>query len=352
MNTCIFITVIIALLRSDARTSNPHYNFHSHDPLEKKWEKLCNTIYNGKIQHGYLVQKETINCTTVLLNLAVSILVNSNDIQPNPGPGNSSTLYPCGTCDQPVTWDDRGIVCDTCNQWYHTQCQAVNTNTYTELANDSAIAWDCIVCNNPNYTTILNTQFRSVFSEKVVISKDSFEKTCNMQGSYPTAEDIHVTQKGVHKLLTKLGPHKAAGPDEIKPRVLKELADCIAPILTIIFNRSLDRGEVPSDWRNARVTPIYKKGDRYKAENYRPISLTCICCKLLEHIVTSDIMKHADTFNIMYPLQHGFRQRRSCETQLIEFIDDITVNLSEGKQTDTLIMDYSKPQPSITQIGS
>ncbi|KAK3106955.1 hypothetical protein FSP39_003887 [Pinctada imbricata] len=57
---------------------------------------------------------------------------------------------------------------------------------------------------------------------------------------------------------------------------------------------------------------------------------------------TSNIMKHADTFNIMYPLQHGFRQRRSCETQLIEFIDDITVNLSEGKQTDTLIIDFSK----------
>ena len=70
------------------------------------------------------------------------------------------------------------------------------------------------------------------------------------------------------------------------------------------------------------------------AINYRPISLTCIACKLMEHIITSHIMKHADTHNILYPLQH--------ETQLIECVDDITRNIDAGKQTDCLIMDFSK----------
>ena len=90
------------------------------------------------------------------------------------------------------------------------------------------------------------------------------------------------------------------------------------------------------------VSPIFKKGKKFEAVNYRPVSLTCICCKIMEHLVTSHIMKHADANNIMYPLQHGFRRGLSCETQLLEFIDDISKNLDTGKQTDCLIMDFSK----------
>ena len=158
-----------------------------------------------------------------------------------------------------------------------------------------------------------------------------------MEGNYHTAPEINITCAGVLKLLQKLNPNKAAGPDNIPPRVLK--APEIAPILTIIFRKT---GEIPPDWRLANVSPVYKKGDRHKAENYRPISLTCICCKLMVHIVTSHIMNHADKNNILYPLQHGFRSKRSCETQLIEFVDEITINMSSGKQTDVLNIDFSK----------
>jgi hypothetical protein len=116
----------------------------------------------------------------------------------------------------------------------------------------------------------------------------------------------------------------------------------IAPILTILFNKSVTTGIVPSDWRTANVSPVYKKGQKYNPENYRPISLTCICCKLLEHLIAKHIMSHADTHNILYPLQHGFRTGRSCETQLLEFFDDVTLNMENGKQTDILVMDFSK----------
>jgi hypothetical protein len=111
----------------------------------------------------------------------------------------------------------------------------------------------------------------------------------------------------------------------------------IAPILTILFNKSVTTGIVPSDWRTANVSPVYKKGQKYNPENYRPISLTCICCKLLEHLIAKHIMSHVDTHNILYPLQHGFRTGRSCETQLLEFIDDVTLNMENGKQTDILV---------------
>jgi hypothetical protein len=135
---------------------------------------------------------------------------------------------------------------------------------------------------------------------------------------------------------------EAAGLDEIKPKLLKELSVEIAPNHTILFNKSVTTGIVPSYWRTAHVSPVYKKGLKYNPENYRPISLTCICCKLLEHLIVKHIMSHADTHNILYPLQHGFCTGQSCETQLLEFIDDVTLNMENGKQTDILVMDFSK----------
>ena len=189
---------------------------------------------------------------------------------------------------------------------------------------------------------ILNGQFQKAFSEKTSISNEEFQIQCKMTGTFNTIKDINITENGVHKLLKNLNPNKAAGPDNITPRVLKELATHIAPILTIIFRCSYQTSEVPDIWKSANICPVYKKGKKYDPINYRPVSLTCVSCKLMEHIITSHMMSHASTQNIMYPLQHGFQRVLSCESQLIEFIDDVTKNLDQGKQTDCLIMDFSK----------
>ena len=95
-------------------------------------------------------------------------------------------------------------------------------------------------------------------------------------------------------------------------RVLKELATTIAPILAVIFQASYATGEVPSLWKTTNICPVYKKGKKFDPINYRPISLTCIPCKLVEHIVTSHIMIHASNFDILNPFQHGFRRGISC----------------------------------------
>ena len=116
----------------------------------------------------------------------------------------------------------------------------------------------------------------------------------------------------------------------------------IAPILCLIFNKSYNTGITPNDWKHARVAPAYKKGDKHKPVNYRPISLTCICCKLMEHIVTSHIMKHLESNNILYDLQHGFRHSRSCETQLLSFIQELQSTNNSNTQTDLVIMDFAK----------
>ena len=125
----------------------------------------------------------------------------------------------------------------------------------------------------------------------------------------PHMESITVSTNGIAKLLKDLNPHKAAGPHQIKPLVLQKLRDVIAPILQVIFQRSLNTGRVPKDWSTAFVCPLFKKGDTSLASNYRPISLTSILCKVLEHVVTTNIVSRMDKYNLLYDLQHGFRSK-------------------------------------------
>ena len=88
--------------------------------------------------------------------------------------------------------------------------------------------------------------------------------------------------------------------------------------------------------------PVLKKGDKSLASNYRPISLTCILCKVLEHILASNIVKHLDGQGLLYDLQHGFREKGSYETQLIMLTEDLARNASVSKQTDIILLDFSK----------
>ncbi len=98
-----------------------------------------------------------------LIYLSMMLILVSNDINLNPGPEPTTvivndTIYPCGTCDKPVIDGERGIVCDTCSQWYHTSCQSMDTALYQAHQNDQAMAWDCIICNCFNYTTSFSSQ--------------------------------------------------------------------------------------------------------------------------------------------------------------------------------------------------
>ena len=190
---------------------------------------------------------------------------------------------------------------------------------------------------------VLSQQFNSVFGEGKSYTIEEFNRKCNMTpGTYTKLEDINITSSGVKKLLQSQNPHKACGPDGISPRILKELAEEIAPILTNIYKSSISTGEVPSDWKSALVTPIFKKGEHYLPANYRPVSLTSVPCKILEHIVVSSLMEHLEKNTILCPQQHGFRKGKSCETQLLELTMELFDNTEEGKQTDMIVLDFSK----------
>ena len=156
-------------------------------------------------------------------------------------------------------------------------------------------------------------------------------------------EDIVVTKEGVTKLLKGLYPSKALGPDELHPRVLKEMATELGPIFAHLFQQSIDSGDIPKEWTLANISPLFKKGDRLLACNYRPVSLTCVPCKLLEHIVCSNIMAHLDEhIKLLSDKQHAFRKWHICETQLATVINDWAKILDNKGQVDTFILDFEK----------
>ena len=184
---------------------------------------------------------------------------------------------------------------------------------------------------------ILNNQFSSVFTKEDKGTLPSLGPS-----PYASIPDINITVPGISKLLSRLNPHKATGPDNIPSRLLKEAGDQLAPALTLLFNASLIQHRIPTAWSKAFITPIFKKGERSKPSNYRPVSLTCIASKILEHVLHSHIMSHLDKHNILSPYQHGFRKNRSCETQLLVTIHDLASGLKDGKQMDAILLDFSK----------
>ena len=115
--------------------------------------------------------------------------------------------------------------------------------------------------------------------------------------------DIIVSEAGVLKQLKSLKTNKACGPDGISPRVLKELTHILAAPLNTLFQTTLDKGVVPRDWRTAVVCPAFKKGEKYLAENYRPISLTSVVSKIMEHIITSHLMNVAESNRMLFKNQ-------------------------------------------------
>ena len=111
--------------------------------------------------------------------------------------------------------------------------------------------------------------------------------------------------------------------------------------LNLLLER-VDTGEIPKEWSLANICPQCKKGDRSLTCNYRTVSLNYVPCKLLEHIVCSNIMAHLGEHKLLSDRQHALRKKHSCETQLITVIDDWAKILDKGGQVDGFILDFEK----------
>ena len=194
-----------------------------------------------------------------------------------------------------------------------------------------------IISDSETKSDLLNKQFSNVCTKEVLASLPAVGHS-----SKPTIGSLIVTLPGVIKQLTSLKPNKASGPDQIPPWFLKEYTHEIGPILTLIYQASIDSGIVPSRWKYANVCGVFKGGQKSNPCNYRPISFTCIASKVLEHIVHSHAMKHLDSNRILTDVQHGFRAKRPTVTQLKITIHDLAKTMQDNKSIHAAVLDFSK----------
>ena len=170
--------------------------------------------------------------------------------------------------------------------------------------------------------------------------------------------DLQFDTTDVEKLLSALVPNSAPGPDELHPLLLQKLADIVAAPIAHIFRLSLDEGHLPNEWKEAVVRPIHKGGQRQLPENYRPISLTSVLCKVLERLVKKRLAEHLERLSLLSTRQHGFRQNRSCITNLLWARESWINAVDNGNRIDVIFVDFSRAfdkvphQRLIRKLGS
>lgn len=198
----------------------------------------------------------------------------------------------------------------------------------------------CIVSDTVESNNTFNKYFASVFTTEDV---SNIPETVQIfDNSLTPLDNIEISEDLVFRKLGDLKLDKSPGPDGIHPKLLFELRNELTAPLTKLFNLSLSNGIMPDDWKEANIIPIFKKGKKDKCENYRPVSLTSIVCKIFESILKEAIVGHLDKYCLINTSQHGFTKGRSCLTNLLEFFEYVTNSIDKGEAVDLIYLDFAK----------
>ena len=219
--------------------------------------------------------------------------------------------------------------------WHHAQRKLKTKSGIPPLLAD-VLDKESLRYDDNEKAEILQRQFLSVFSPVDTITP-AMPSRVNVE-----INNLTIPEEEVHNLLKKINVNKSVGPDDIHPRILHELSDILTGPITTLFNKSIQGEELPNDWKLQYISPIYKKGQRSLAENYRPISLTCILCKLLESMVRSELLKHLVANDVLSKRQYGFINGRSTTLQLLHFLDQCTKSIVQGNVVDAIYFDFKK----------
>ena len=142
--------------------------------------------------------------------------------------------------------------------------------------------------------------------------------------------------------LKNLKRSKAAGLDNISSGMLKDASYNIAEPLSYIINLSLSSGIFPSDWKQAKVIPIFKSGNTTLMDNYRPIYILSVTSKILERIAHNQLYNFLERNKLLSPFQFGFRKKHSTTLAATYLTDDISKAMDKGKLTGTVFVDLRK----------
>ena len=130
-------------------------------------------------------------------------------------------------------------------------------------------------------------------------------------------------------MIKNLNSSKLCGPSSIPSNLLKQFSDLFVRPLEILINKSLEEGTFPSLLKLADVCPIFKKSDKNKCENYRPISLLSNLSKLYERAIHTRVYNFFDKFKLFYKYQFGFRKKHSTNHAILSIMDDIHKSLDK-----------------------
>ena len=216
----------------------------------------------------------------------------------------------------------------------------VNSNKKNKSkVNDLKNSMGAFISEDIKKAEILNNQYAKTFTIENLSEIPTFtEKTLLTD----PLDSIKIEESYVKILLLDLRTDKSPGPDQIHPRILKETAIHICKPLTKLFKLSISQGRVPQQWKLANIVPIFKKGCRSSPENYRPVSLTSIISKLMEKIISKQMMEHILVNDILPKQQHGFLQGKSTSTNLLEALN-VWIEMQEHNlPVDIIYLDYSK----------
>ena len=220
--------------------------------------------------------------------------------------------------------------------WQYAKSKTKTSSTIAQLqvAPDN----DELTTNDTEKAELLQKYFSSVFTRE----PPEDIPTVTEHNAQSQLNCLTVSEKQVFDKLSKLDISKSAGPDDIQPRILRELANTLPVPLAKIFNFSLRTSTLPTDWKMGNITAIFKKGQRKLPSNYRPISLTSIVCKVLESLVRDAIIKHFKDNLLFSSNQFGFISGRSTTLQLLHVLETWSEILDRGGNIDCIYMDFMK----------
>ena len=193
-----------------------------------------------------------------------------------------------------------------------------------------------VIVDNCEKANVFNTYFASVWQE----DNNAIHRCENL--NVTPIESISLEEGDVLYAIKKLKSNYTCGPDGLPAIFFKRLGSTLVVPLTVVFKQLLSVSYVPDVWKKAIITPVHKKGTATDCSNYRPISITCVCCKLLERIIVNKLHDHLSTNNILHQAQHGFTKGRSTLTNLLESVNDWTLCLQNKQQVDVVYIDFRK----------